>query len=175
MALSIFWAVVFPQTGIHQVTDIVEPIHAGKWRGDFAHKNPLGAVAGVSLGLTVLYGGIAFKSAITRLAAIAVSTLCLVEASSGNGYTIAFVLVVSGFAMSIVGQLPRQIRPVAILLFFVVLGFLAFFSNEIEALVLEALGKTPDLTGRTEYWNYAGPSCVAIGCWDTGTSRASWK
>ena len=33
MAFSLFWAIVFPRTGIHQATDALEPIHAGKWRG----------------------------------------------------------------------------------------------------------------------------------------------
>ena len=39
MALSLVWVVLFPKYGVHQATDFVEPIHAGKWRGIFAHKN----------------------------------------------------------------------------------------------------------------------------------------
>ena len=157
MVLSVLWAIAFPQTGVHQASDFVEPIHAGKWRGVFAHKNPLGAVAGISLALTILYGPIAFKSTTVRLAAIAVSSLCLVMASSGSGYSIAFVVIISGFIMWIIGQMPRQLRPIAIVLSFVVLACLSFFFSEIQSAALETLGKDPDLTGRTEYWGYILP------------------
>jgi exopolysaccharide production protein ExoQ len=157
MILSAFWALAFPQSGVHQLTDLVEPIHAGKWRGVFAHKNPLGAVAGITLALLLLYGRWAFRSLSLWLSALAVTLVCLVCSGSGAGYLLATVITAFGLLMALVVALPIQLRVYVLALTFLALCFLSFFWTDVEALGLAALGKDPDLSGRVEWWGYIYP------------------
>jgi O-antigen ligase len=154
MVLSAFWALVFPQSGVHQASDVVEPIHAGKWRGIFAHKNSLGAIAGFTLALLALYGRCVFNTILLRFGAITITFMCLLFADSGNGFAVAFVVIVTGFLISVIAKAPPNIRLLLVLNCLAVLVFLSFFASDLEALALKALGKDPDLTGRTEYWGY---------------------
>lgn len=157
LILSMLWVVVFPQTGIHQPTDAVEPIHAGKWRGVFAHKNALGAVAGFTFGVVLLYGGSVFSSTLHRLAAIAVTAACLIFAGSGTGFATALDVALIGWLMRLVAAAPFNLRLSLLLVFASTVALLGFFANSLEAIALEALGKDPDLTGRTLYWSYVLP------------------
>ena len=157
MVLSIVWVFVFPNLGVHQANDAVESIHVGKWRGIFAHKNPLGAVSGFTLSMLVLYGDIAFRSSIIRFGAMATTLVCLIFARSGTGFTAAFSTTLIGILVSFIARAPVRLRSGLIAYCFLVCLFFAFFSDYIVDAVLSLLGKDPDLTGRTIYWNYILP------------------
>lgn len=157
LILSMLWVVVVPQIGIHQASDAVEPIHAGKWRGVFAHKNALGAVAGFTFGVVLLYGGSVFSSTLHRLAAITVTAACLIFAGSGTGFATAINVAIIGSSMRLVTAARFDLRLPLLLVFASTAGLLSFFANNLEAIALEALGKDPDLTGRTLYWSYVLP------------------
>jgi O-antigen ligase len=44
LATCYLGVLLIPQLAVHQVTDFLEPEHAGEWRGVFPHKNQAGAV-----------------------------------------------------------------------------------------------------------------------------------
>ena len=152
MALSVVWVVLFPKYGVHQATDFMEPIHAGKWRGIFAHKNFLGGhVAGLTLALLIAFGGCAFKN-IIRIVAIIVTAMCLYGANSATGYLIAFTITSLGLLFSIIAVQPLSSRLAALILICGAAVVAAGFGNDIYNFALQALDKDPDLTGRTEIW-----------------------
>ena len=153
MALSVVWVVLFPKYGVHQATDFVEPIHAGKWRGIFAHKNFLGGnVAGLTLALLIAFGGCAFKNIIIRIVAIIVTAMCLYSAKSATGYLIAFTITSLGLLFSIIAVQPLSSRLAPLILICSAAVVAAGFGNDIFNFALQALDKDPDLTGRTEIW-----------------------
>ncbi|KYG98100.1 hypothetical protein SE91_05800 [Bradyrhizobium sp. DOA1] len=154
MLLSMIWATAFPEAGVHQASDALEPIHAGRWRGVFSHKNSLGAVAGFTLGMLALYGRLVTKSPILRAAAIGAATICLTFAGSGTGFVTALNLILIGILMQLVIKTPLDLRLAVLLLFTAIVALFFSFADSAVALALEALGKSPDLTGRTLYWNY---------------------
>ena len=154
LVLSIVWVVVFPHYAIHQANDAIQAIHVGKWRGIFAHKNFLGGqVAGLTFALLVVYGRGAFENYLLRLGAIALALICLVKSDSSTGFSIAFVLTVLGFLLTFVSIQPIGMRLPSLILIFGTMLLTSVFAEDISVLVLQALGKDPDLTGRTEYWS----------------------
>lgn len=158
MLLSVIWVVAFPEYGLHQASDAVQSVHAGKWRGIFAHKNSLGGgLAGLTLALLLMFGRYAFKSFILRMAAIIVTLLCLVGADSATGYAIAFVTTLLGASLSIIAMQPVHMRLPMLVFTFGILLLALPFGDYILGMTLDALGKEPDLTGRTEYWRMILP------------------
>ena len=157
MFLSVFWAVMFPEVAIHQPANPIEAAQAGKWHGIFVHKNQLGAVAGITLALSVLYGRVAFRSIIFQLAALAFSGVCLVNAASGTGYVLAGMMILCGLMMFAVSKVSTEYRVIAFAFLFLGLGVISLFSDELKSAALALLGKDPDLTGRTVYWSYLLP------------------
>lgn len=155
MLLSIVWVVLFPAYGLHQATDAVQAVHAGLWRGIFAHRNILGgAFAGITLTFLLVYGRYAFKNLIVRLGAIAVTLACLVGANSGTGYVIAVAMPLFAFSMAFVATQPPRKRLQLLLVVLIAIAILLTLADELGTVVLQALGKQTDLTGRTIYWYY---------------------
>ena len=153
MALSVVWVVLFPKYGVHQATDFVQPIHAGKWRGIFAHKNFLGGhVGGLTLAVLIAFGDCAFKNIIIRIVAIIVTAMCLYRANSATGYLIAFTITSLGLVFSMVAVQPLNSRLMWLVLICGAAVVAAGFGNDIANFALQALDKDPDLTGRTEIW-----------------------
>jgi O-antigen ligase len=155
MALSLLWVVLFPKYGVHQATDFVEPIHAGKWRGIFAHKNFLGGnVAGLTFALLIVFGGCAFKNIIIRIVAIIVTAMCLYSAHSATGFLVAITITSLGLWFSITAVQPLGSRLAPLILICGAGVVAAGFGNDILSFALQALGKDPDLTGRMEVWDW---------------------
>jgi O-antigen ligase len=49
MIASLMTALLVPSVGLHHASDFWEPVHAGRWRGIFMHKNLLGGVSVISI------------------------------------------------------------------------------------------------------------------------------
>jgi exopolysaccharide production protein ExoQ len=154
LVLSIVWVVVFPNYAVHQANDAIQAVHAGKWRGIFAHKNFLGGqIASLTLALLVVYGRFAFENYFIRLGAIALSIICLIKSDSSSGFAIAFVLSIVGFILSFVSIQPIGTRLPSLIIIFGTMLLALVFADDIWTVALQALGKDQDLTGRTEYWD----------------------
>lgn len=155
MLLSLLLVIALPSQGVHQLTDAAafQPEHAGLWRGIFAHKNILGGLSGLTAALLMAYGRIAF-SPIVRYCALALSIVCLVGAHSGDGFAIAVFLTIMLLLLLLLERLAPHLRLVAATFLLVLFILLAGFWDEIFKVLLSALGKSSDLSGRTVFWSY---------------------
>ena len=154
MVLSMALAVGDPLRAIHQPDDMIQAVHAGHWRGIFAHRNTLGFWAGASIAVLVLVGGEAFRRKWV-LAGIVLSALaCLIASGSSAG--LAIVGLAAAFFLMIMMTLKQPVTLRApLVLFWALLGVAAFVSfEEIARLGLHLLGRDSNLTGRTELWSY---------------------
>jgi O-antigen ligase len=151
--LSVVWVLVFPQQGIHQLTDPFQTVHAGLWRGIFSHKQALGVISGMTTGLLFFYGAMAFRSIPVRVGAIACSSTCLLGTGSVTGMMIAVILPLMLYVTYWIATRPPSLRK-GLLLVFVLATAMAYGAFHIGVLnfLLTLLGKSVDLTGRAEFW-----------------------
>ena len=157
MFLSVIWAVIFPAYGIHQAYEAYpfQPVHAGYWRGIFAHRNVLGGfVGGFTFGLVVVFGQYAFKNKIVWIGAIVATVACLVGANSGTGYLLAGIIPTTLLSLQFIVRQKVNLRLALIILLMLMIAFLSFFINDILELALWLVDKSPDFTGRVPYWNF---------------------
>lgn len=146
--LSIAFALALPAYGLEH------GLHAGLWRGIFAHKNELGRV--MSFGATlwllrVLYGD---GRRSINIAFLALSVAVLILAGSST-FLVVFVAV--GVALAGIRLLQSGLGVVGLLLvvsgIVVPAGTVWLLANYERILAL--LGRDPTLTGRTAYWELA--------------------
>lgn len=151
--LSILWIGVLPGYGVHMASDWIEPKHAGRWRGIYSHKNSLGAISGIAVVILVFFGRSVIKSIAFRMSAIAAAVACLVGAQSGTGYVTAGIMISVVLFFRILAGMQERTRIVFGGLSLLVGTLLTLFSIPLIHLVLESLGKSPDLTGRLPLWS----------------------
>ncbi|MFN4140738.1 O-antigen ligase family protein [Aestuariivirga sp.] len=154
MALSIGLAYLDPVRAIHQPDDAIQAVHAGSWRGIFAHRNTLGFWAGASLVILALAGREAFPSRWLQVIAIVAAAACLLATGSRAG--IAVVVLGMFYFLIVVSTLNRPARlQGAMIVFWALAGLLAYLSfEEIARVGLWLLGRESDLSGRTHLWSY---------------------
>ena len=152
MGLSFMLAFADPVRAIHQPDDTIQAVHAGSWRGIFAHRNTLGFWAGTSFVVIGLAGFETIRRRWLWAVALLVTAICLVKTGSSAGLT----MVVFGGAyflmLNSTLNRPANLRG-ALLLFWVLivlLGILCF--QYISRFGLELLGRDSNLTGRTDLW-----------------------
>lgn len=154
--LSVIWVIVFPYYGVHQETDsaIFESIHHGLWRGVLAHRVELGFFSALTFSLLVFYGPIVFHSRMLRYCGIGLSVACLLGAQSGLGFVTAAIATSLLFLISWIARSNMHGRFVLIIMVLLSAIILSFFASIIFTVLLEFLGKQPDITGRTVFWHY---------------------
>jgi exopolysaccharide production protein ExoQ len=151
--LSIFWVVFFPQQGLHQINDPFQFQHAGLWRGVFTHKQGLGVVSGLTTGLLLFYGSVAFSSPVIRFGAIAASFICLIGTQSATGFVVATLApTVLYMTYWIAGRPPSARKPMMAALAAAIAGGFGCFYLGILNFIMPLLGKSTDLTGRADFW-----------------------
>ena len=150
--LSIVWVVLFPQ-GMHQATDPFQYQHAGLWRGIFTHKQGLGVASGLTIGLLLFYGSMAFSSLVFRLGAIACSVTCLLGTMSATGFVIAIALPMMLYTTYWIARRPPSVRKgmMALLVATITAGYACFHLGILD-FVMPMIGKSTDLTGRADFW-----------------------
>jgi len=147
--LSVIWVIFFPLYGVHPNIFL----HAGLWRGVFTHKQGLGVVSGLTTGLLLFYGSLAFSSAIVRFGALGSAIACLVGTQSATGLLIAIVLTVTFYITYHIARLPvPQRKAMLSALFGLIAVFYMAFHFQLLDFVMPLLGKDADLTGRTGFW-----------------------
>ncbi|MGO4574249.1 O-antigen ligase family protein [Microvirga sp. 2TAF3] len=149
---SILWVVLFPRYGLHTAADWVEPVHAGLWRGVYTHKNSLGSISCVALVVFLFFGKSVIKSAIFRVAAILSAAACLIGAKSGTGIVLAVIMTLVIVFFKNLTRMNKSTR-----IFFSGFGLIAVAliiaaAVPVTYFVLDALGKSPDFTGRIPIW-----------------------
>jgi O-antigen ligase len=138
-ALSILYVAVSPSYGVHQISDGVQSVHAGDWRGLFIHRTVLGQLSALTLVLAVYSEPETFRRTWVRLGVIAAAALCLAMAHSGGGLASAAILLATPPMVEGVRRLARR-------------GWLLAAAVGAMGLLLAGLGKDVTLTGRTDLW-----------------------
>jgi exopolysaccharide production protein ExoQ len=146
--LSLACILLLPSYGI---SDIVEG--HGEWRGIFSHKNGLGCVMALSVLVEwQLPADTRFSRVVKRIAILLSATLLVFSGS----LTSMFALVGSLLFIEIYKLATRRFR---IPLYAIVLAALLVIASGVTVLLMDtkgitgALGRSSDLTGRTEIWS----------------------
>jgi len=145
--------IVFPGIAIHSAGDLLEPEHAGAWRGLFDHKNIAGAMMAIFMLIGIFVAtahSFRFGLIVTGLAAI-----FLFFTGSKTSMGLGPFVVLIGFACARIGSIWLRglvaLGPLAILLTATV-GSVLF--KPVNAIV-QAVSPGQTFTGRTEIWSFA--------------------
>ncbi len=145
---SLVWVALFPAFGIHG-----EGEHAGVFRGIFFHKNTTGRVMVYCLAIVIAaWVGSGVNRAL--LAALGLLTLVMIAGTTSQTALLGTVSLIGGLIA------VRMVRGQAVKSALVTLVVLAvawhgaLIAAATYDLILEALGRDPSLTGRTEIWIY---------------------
>lgn len=146
-ALSTFYAQFKPAIGINNTKN--------SWQGIIDHPNKLAALMVLS---SVLWGLEAFQNPKRRWLSVMsalLSLFVLQKAESGGAKVLFIVAALSMFSVRFLKQLPFQWSFFFIVIFLVlsISGFIVITEN-LEAIVVDGLGKDMTLTGRTPLWEY---------------------
>jgi exopolysaccharide production protein ExoQ len=155
--LSVIWALVFPESGVHHADDPSQAQHAGLWRGIFSHKQGLGVVSGLTTGLLLFYGSLAFPMVIVRIGALGAAIACLLGSGSITGLLVAVILATLLYLSYGVARAstPGQ-RRTGIWMFIAMLaGMYSLFHFNLANFIMPLLGKSADLSGRADCWPFA--------------------
>jgi O-antigen ligase len=151
VVLSLIVVVLFPGRGVETGWEL-----EGDWRGIAGQKNGLGAisalalVAALSLPLSTAWKNRLF-AILTRLSAVAITAVCLVNSGSRGGMLAAAI----GIGSIVLAYLPRVMQRVLFLLFIALvipLVNLTVPTLELTADQIGVLGTTIDTSNRTTLW-----------------------
>ena len=152
VALSLVYLIACPAYGVHQITDGVQSIHAGDWRGVFVHRTALGQLSALSFALTVYAGPGPFGFRIIWAGVLAIDLLCLYGAHSGGGWVSAAVLLAAPWLLAMGRWLLLRGRWIGLAVAVGGLVLALLLAPWMAALSLDLLHKDPTLTGRTALW-----------------------
>lgn len=145
--------VLFPDAAKHSGDDILEPEHAGSWRGLFDHKNIAGAMMGifVMIGLYVAQA----RSAPVGYGLAALAGVFLFFTNSKTSMALAPIV----FVLTVLAARVRSgwLRGLIIILPLIVIMAFTFgtvLSPTLKA-ILESVSPGQTYTGRTEIWDFA--------------------
>ncbi len=150
---SFLFATLVPSIGRHQGSDLVQNVHAGRWRGIFDHKNGLGPHAAYGFLLFWLYPKLLGRAWL-RWIALGSALACLLFAGSATSMVGAAAMATLGglfLAHRAVPGVPFKLIFAAGLALFVLAGALISESD----LLFQVLGRDETLTGRTYLWELA--------------------
>lgn len=149
MIASVVAALLVPHVGVHHAYDLSEPIHAGKWRGIFRHKNELGelSVTSIVLSLRSIRNETKLWKTFFIVARIC-AFICWIMARSSNAWLGGAVALT--FFMLMKNRVTANPIFIGVL---ILLGVAAIQGLDLDpGKVAEALGRDPTFTGRTEIW-----------------------
>lgn len=149
MIASVLTALLIPQLGVHHAYDLSGPIHDGKWRGIFRHKNELGELSVTSIIFSLR--SIRNETRLWKMffTAARISTLiCLVMSQSSNAWLGGLIGV--SFFMLMKNRVTAN--PIAIAVFILLGVALVQGLSLTTGQIAQVLGRDPTFTGRTEIW-----------------------
>ena len=162
--LSAMWVVIFPGIAVHQSSDVIQSVHAGLWRGVFSHKQGLGYFAGATTGLLLYYRTAVF-SIVLLLPSLALSLTCLIGTQSATGFITAAItpaLLAAAKSIAVAAPRNRPARAVQFLGLAVIIGA-ATKVGVLDFVITGILGKSTDLTGRSDFWPIELQNFIASG------------
>lgn len=153
VGVSYLGLVLAPERAMHTAFDLIEPEHAGSWRGIYPHKNAAGAAMGAFVFVGLFWAGMGRRGLGFLLAGAAAAFLVFTNAKTSIAIT-PVVLALTWLCTWSGATLWRRavlLTPLALLLALTVGSVLV---PGIGALVAGLAGD-PTFTGRTEIWEFA--------------------
>ncbi|HUJ50257.1 MAG TPA: O-antigen ligase family protein [Bryobacteraceae bacterium] len=143
-ALSLAMVIVSPAHGISS------SMEAGAWRGVFIHKNGLGGVMALAVLVEWLHPTSAVLSKILKAAWLGLYGVLLLKS---NSITAALAIVLALALLYVVRICHGQYR-IPLPAVIATAAFVGAFLYEGKASITTALGRSSDITGRTELWHW---------------------
>lgn len=149
---SAFLIVAIPRIGVHTAGDTLFYEHVGSWRGLSPFKNDFGrivtfaALLFITVALTRPRGNLGF------FAAAALATALAAGSRSGQAISLLVLCFAALAYILALGRMAPRTRAAFVVMSLPSGILLAVAGDSLVALALEALGKNPTLTGRTEIW-----------------------
>ena len=147
-ALALFW----PAVGLHSERDVIQSVHAGRWRGIFSHKNGLGPWACYASAFCIAFAPTLRISRPLTWAAAICGSLCLIFAGSSSSMAVLPVALAAGYLPVAWRRLSRGAFLICAVGCAIIAASTFAWS---EGIVASALGRDPTLTGRTDIWRIA--------------------
>lgn len=142
VSLSLFFAIVLPKYGIHQDAQ-------GAWQGAFLYKNWLAKAMVLAVAVFIFVRPKRFHS--LRWLGVVASVALLFLSRSATGLIVCVAIIATLVLCRLVGA--RNVITVPFFALGLVFVGLLLFQNLTVAGVVQAVGRSPDLTGRTELWS----------------------
>jgi len=152
MLCSVLWVTLLPSYGTHMASDWIEPKHAGLWRGIYTHKNTLGNLSAIALVMFAFFGKAVIRSRVVRVVALLAAVACLVGSRSGTGFVTAGLMTGVVLFFRSLARMNKTTRMFFGGISLLLITLLTFVAIPLMYFILEALGKSPDLTGRLPLW-----------------------
>lgn len=143
-------ALTIPSIGVHSLSDNVQSIHAGNWRGIAGHKNALGRVSAISALTLLFYPRLILDN---RFVAWLLTAVCLLNLFNSQSQTsIAGLIVGIVIYYGFVGYRQNIYGLTAKIVWGTVLGCGVIYTLPFW---LELFGRDTTFTGRSKIWRFA--------------------
>jgi O-antigen ligase len=152
LATCYLGVLLVPQHAVHQVTDFLEPEHAGNWRGVFQHKNE----AGANMVLFIFIGLFVARTRSFMLGAIIVVLAAIFLAFTQSKTAIGMLVPVLMIS-HVIARSRRPLTGVAAVVTVVALCNLFSIGTVVFEPVrhlIESIVPDATFTGRTEIWQF---------------------
>ncbi len=151
LGFAYFGVLFLPRLAIHQATELIEPMNAGFWRGQYSHKNLAAAVMLVSVFLGIYFHSVGWKK--SGLAICALSIFFLIH-TGGKSSTAMLPLIL--ILQWIFERLRWTRWPMVVggILAFNFLALGSALSPGFRSLV-SSIGVDPTFTNRSDIWKVA--------------------
>ena len=151
LGLAYFGVIFLPTLSIHQPTELIEPMNAGFWRGQYSHKNLAAAVMLVAAFFGFYLRSVGWKK--SGVAIVILSVFFLIQ-TGGKSSTAMLPLILT---LQWIFEKFRWSRwPIAVggIAAFNLLALGAALSEGVRSLIA-SLGVDPTFTNRTDIWKIA--------------------
>jgi O-antigen ligase len=145
--------VLVPERAMHTALDLIEPEHAGSWRGVYAHKNGAGAAMGLFVIVGLFWAAMGQRVLGTLVTVLAGVFLVFTNAKTSVVLTPAALGLTWACTLSD-GRFWRRLLLLGPLVLLLVATVGSVLSPAIGSLIA-SLTSDPTYTGRTEIWAFA--------------------
>ena len=150
--LSILFVFFLPQYGV-----MGPPVHPGKWRGVFTHKNGAGKMMVLACGtMFVMFNEVKNKHLKWMYAFGLFFALMLIDNTQSGGALVNTFFII--LIISILQVFKAESRKLALAIIFLITSgvFIGLAYVPLMTFGLGLIGKDPTLTGRTDIWEFVG-------------------
>ncbi|MCJ2035713.1 O-antigen ligase family protein [Methylobacterium sp. J-068] len=153
LVLCYLGLVLVPERAMHTALDLIEPEHAGSWRGVYAHKNGAGAAMGLYVIVGLFWAAMGRRVPGTLVVVLAAVFLVFTNAKT----SLAMTPAVLGLSWACTLSGSRNWRRLVLLGPLALLLVATVGSVMVPAIgaAVASLTSDPTYTGRTEIWTFA--------------------